>query len=192
MQTHDGQFQQDIGQLRPYLLKFAQLQLRDTHLAEDVVSETIVAALSKPQAFAGRSQLKTYLVGILKFKIVDQFRSNKGLVSLTPDDDGDGSEELEALLFKQDGHYETPPNAWGNPEGQLQTRQFFEVLEVCLANLPTQMARVFMMREWLELPSADICKETQLSTTNLHVSLHRARLRLRECLEIKWFSLNKD
>jgi RNA polymerase sigma-70 factor (TIGR02943 family) len=192
MQTPAVQFQLEVSQLRSYLLKFAQLQLRDTHLAEDVVSETIVAALSKPQAFAGLSQLKTYLVGILKFKIIDQFRNNKGLISLTPDDDGDGSAELEALLFGRDGHFETPPGTWGDPEGLLQTRQFFEVLEMCLAHLPPQMAKVFMMREWLEMSSTDICKETQLSTTNLHVSLHRARLRLRECLELKWFSLNKD
>jgi RNA polymerase sigma-70 factor (ECF subfamily) len=110
-------------------------------------------------------------------------------VSLQVDEgDGDGGEELEALLFKADGHFANEPADWGNPEQELSSRQFFAVLEACAEKLPPAMGRVFLMREWLELSSDEICKELSLTQTNLYVQLHRARLRLRECLELNWFA----
>lgn len=179
-------FEDDLAQHRGYLLRFARLQLRNDAWAEDAVSETIVAALARPQAFEQRSQLKTWLVGILKHKVVDLLRGRQREVALP--DDGDGGEELDALMFQADGHYATPPADWGDPERALSSRQFFEVLEACTEKLPPAMARVFMMREWLELSSDEICKELALTSTNLYVQLHRARLRLRECLELNWFA----
>jgi RNA polymerase sigma-70 factor (TIGR02943 family) len=175
-----------LAQHQPYLLRFARLQLRNDAWAEDAVSETLLAALSKPQSFDNRSQLKTWLVGILKHKVIDILRQRQREVSLEADE-GNGSEELDALAFKADGHFAVPPADWGNPEQELNSRQFFVVLEACAEKLPPAMARVFLMREWLELSSDDICKELQLTPTNLYVQLHRARLRLRECLELNWF-----
>ncbi|MGE0497305.1 MAG: sigma-70 family RNA polymerase sigma factor [Ramlibacter sp.] len=171
---------------RTYLLRFARLQLRNDSWAEDAVSETLLAALAKPQSFANRSQLKTWLVGILKHKVIDTLRLHAREVALVTDE-GDGSEELDALTFKANGHFAARPADWGNPEQDLNSRQFFEVLEACADKLPPAMGRVFLMREWLELPVADICKALQLTPTNLYVQLHRARLRLRECLELNWF-----
>ena len=80
------------------------------------------------------------------------------------------------------------PADWGNPEQDLGSRQFFEVLEACADKLPATQGRLFLMREWLEMSSDDICKELALTPTNLYVQLHRARLRLRECLELNWFA----
>lgn len=172
---------------RGYLLRFARLQLRNDAWAEDAVSETLLAALAKPQAFANRSQLKTWLVGILKHKVVDILRQRQREVALNPDD-GSDDDALEALLFKADGHFAAAPSDWGNPEQDLASRQFFQVLEACTEKLPATMGRVFLMREWLELSSDEICKELQLTPTNLYVQLHRARLRLRECLALNWFA----
>jgi RNA polymerase sigma-70 factor (ECF subfamily) len=177
----------ELAQHRGYLLRFARLQLRNDAWAEDAVSETLLAALAKPHSFGSRSQLKTWLVGILKHKVVDTLRERRREVSLASDD-GDGSEELEALAFKADGHFAEEPADWGDPERELSSRQFFAILEACTEKLPAAMARVFLMREWLELPSEEICKELQLTPTNLYVQLHRARLRLRECLELNWFA----
>ncbi|RYG07516.1 MAG: sigma-70 family RNA polymerase sigma factor [Burkholderiales bacterium] len=176
-----------LAEHQAYLLRYARLQLRNDAWAEDAVSETMLAALSKPQSFGNRSQLKTWLVGILKHKVIDILRQRQREVCLA-DDESDGSEELEALMFRPDGHYATQPAEWGDPEQALRSRQFFEVLEICCEKLPAAMARVFMMREWLELSSEEICKELGLTPTNLYVQLHRARLRLRECLEMNWFS----
>ena len=184
-------FQSEVAQLRSYLLRYARLQLRNDAWAEDAVSETLLAALSKPQSFAQRSQLKTWLVGILKHKLVDSLRSRRREVCL-PEGEGDGNEELDALMFQADGHFVTPPADWGDPERALASRQFFEVLEACTENLPPAMARVFMMREWLEMDSGEICQELGLTATNLYVQLHRARLRLRECLELRWFAASPN
>lgn len=180
-------FEAELASSRSYLMRFARLQLRNDAWAEDAVSETLLAALAKPQTFAQRSQLKTWLVGILKHKVIDILRARSREVSLGTDDDSDGSAELEALQFKADGHFANPPADWGNPEQNLNTRQFFEILEACTDKLPPALGRVFLMREWLELSSEEICKEMGLSTTHLYVQLHRARLRLRECLELNWF-----
>jgi len=171
-----------------YLLKFARLQLRNDAWAEDAVSETMLAAISRPQGFEQRSQLKTWLVGILKHKIIDAMRQNSREVCLSSGNDDEGADPLEHMAFKTDGHFAEKPAEWGNPEQELNSRQFFEVLEACTDKLPAVQGRLFLMREWLELSSEDICKELSLTPTNLYVQLHRARLRLRECLELNWFS----
>lgn len=178
---------QQVANARSYLLRFARLQLRNEVWAEDVVSETILAALSKPQAFAGRAQLRTWLVGILKHKVVDALRARGREVTLGADEDDVRSDPLEDMAFRSDGHYQEAPADWGNPEQNLQSRQFMQILEACAEKLPAVQGRLFLMREWLELSSEEICKELQLTPTNLYVQLHRARLRLRECLELNWF-----
>jgi RNA polymerase sigma-70 factor (TIGR02943 family) len=183
-------FEDQVAEQRSYLLRFARLQLRNDAWAEDAVSETLLAALTKPQSFGNRSQLKTWLVGILKHKVIDTLRQRQREVQLV-DDEGDGGAELDALLFKADGHYLQQPADWGDPQQELQSRQFFAVLEACTEKLPGAMGRVFLMREWLELSSEEICKELKLTPTNLYVQLHRARLRLRECLELNWFGSKK-
>jgi RNA polymerase sigma-70 factor (TIGR02943 family) len=180
-------FADQLGALRKDLLRYAQLQLRNEAWAEDVVSETLLVALERPESFDNRSQLKTWLIGILKYKILDKFRINKRELALPDNEDTSDSDMLEGLLFKADGHFETPPSDWGDPVAQLNRQEFFVVLEACMEKLPAQLGRLFLMREWLELSSEEICKELDLSLTNFYVQLHRARLRLRECLDINWF-----
>ncbi|MEY8878151.1 MAG: sigma-70 family RNA polymerase sigma factor [Leptothrix sp. (in: b-proteobacteria)] len=170
--------------LREPLMRYARKQLRNEAWAEDAVSETLLAALEKPQAFAGQSQLKTWLVGILKHKLVDQIRRHGREISASPED----GEDIDDLLFKADGHWREAPQEWGNPEATLGQRQFFEVLDACVDALPGQQGQVFMMREWLELDTAEICNQLGISSTNLFVILHRARLRLRDCLQATWFA----
>lgn len=177
-------FARQVQSLRPQLLRFARTQLRNEAWAEDAVSDTLLAALEKPQAFAGQSQLKTWLVGILKHKLIDQLRRHTREASLLTNEDG---EDLDELLFSTNGHWREPPGAWVSPEASLGERQFFEVLEACIEHLPPVQGRVFMMREWLGLETEEICKELAITATNLWVLLHRARLRLRECLQRQWF-----
>jgi len=180
-------FEPQIVELRAYLMKFARLQLRNEAWAEDAVSETVLAALSKPQRFDNRSQLKTWLVGILKHKIIDLLRQHGREVSSSAADDDD-MDPLDYLGFKTDGHFLEAPSDWGNPEQDLSSRQFMAVMDACANRLPANQGRLFLMREWLELSCDEICKELKLTPTNLYVQLHRARLRLRECLELNWFA----
>jgi RNA polymerase sigma-70 factor (TIGR02943 family) len=178
-------FARQVEMLRPQLLRFARTQLRNDAWAEDAVSDTLLAALEKPLSFSGQSQLKTWLVGILKHKVVDQLRRNSREATLLVSDDG---EDLDGALFTEDGAWRDLPADWGDPQASFNQHQFFEVLQACCDHLPPAQGRVFMMREWLELDSDQICKELAISSTNLWVLLHRARLRLRECLQSRWFS----
>jgi RNA polymerase sigma-70 factor (ECF subfamily) len=172
--------------MRPQLVRFAQLQLRNAALAEDAVQDALMAVLEKPERFAGQSSLRTYVTGILKFKIIDNLRAASRERQIDCAVDQSEDEALDAL-FLADGHTRDTPRQWGNPDGTLEQKDFFRVLEVCLEKLPAQGARLFMMREWLELETDDICKELALTPANVWVILYRARLRLRECLDLNWF-----
>jgi len=183
--TAPPDFTRQLEALRPGLLKYARLQLRNPAWAEDAVSDTLLAALENPQAFAGASQLKTWLIGILKHKLIDQIRRNSRELSTTASTE-DG-EDLDDLLFSANGHWRESPHDWGDPEAVLRQLDFMKVLEACVEKLPGQQGRLFMMREWLELESDEICKALAITPTNLWVMLHRARLRLRECLQAGWF-----
>jgi RNA polymerase sigma-70 factor (ECF subfamily) len=173
---------------RRYLLRVAQMQLRDADLAEDVVQETLVAALSARGGFSGRSSVKTWLTGILKHKIVDAIRQKQRQpVVLASFDEETDLEDFDPL-FKDNGAWAAPPADWGDPENALSRREFFDVMDLCLEKLPPNTARVFVMREVMELTSDEICKELTITANNLWVILYRARMALRLCLEQNWFA----
>jgi RNA polymerase sigma-70 factor (ECF subfamily) len=181
-----GPFDQALAALRPTLLRVARLQLRNDAWAEDAVSETLIAALEGRERFGGQSQLSTWVVGILKHKIIDQFRRGSREVSVDAIAADAGDDEVEHL-FRADGHRVNAPLEWGDPEESLARVQFFDILQMCVERLPTNLGRVFMMREWLELEIAEICKELSITATNCSVMMFRARMRLRECLEMSGY-----
>jgi RNA polymerase sigma-70 factor (TIGR02943 family) len=144
----------------------------------------------KTRSFAGQSQLKTWLVGILKHKVVDALRANLREVNASDLQGDRESDELDAIGFKADGHFSERPANWGNPDQDLGQKQFMVVMDACVNKLPPVQGRLFLMREWLEMDADEVCKEMGITTTNLYVQLHRARLRLRACLELNWFSVH--
>ena len=179
-----------LAALRRDLVRFAELQLRDRAAAEDAVQETLAAALSGRDRFAGRAALKTWVFAILKNKIVDHLRQRQRtatLSSLVPDDD---DEDDFAVLFDRKGFWrpDERPQTWGDPEATFAQQQFWVVFEACLTRLPENTARVFMMREFLGLDTPGICQELAITTSHCHVILHRARMGLRLCLEQRWFT----
>lgn len=184
-----------IEPLRARMVRFARLQLRDDALAEDAVQEALVGALRNAPSFSGRSAFATWVFGILKNKITDALRSrvrdrggkparSRGMEATVPGQDGATPEFFDGKgMWKP----ENRPARWGDPHDALENAQFWRVFEACLDALPENQARIFMMRQILELDSQEICETAGLSVTNLHVILHRARLRLRACLEGDWF-----
>jgi len=180
-----AEFRTRVEGERAYLLRYASLQLRDRASAEDAVQETLVAALAGEKGFAGRSNLRTWLTGILKHKIVDAIRRNSREAAFARDPAAD-LDDLDPL-FAADGHWAEPPSAWSNPDASLEQKQFFAALERCLAGLPAKTAQAFMMREHLGLDASEICKELGLTSTHYWVLLYRARVALRECLQANWF-----
>jgi RNA polymerase sigma-70 factor (ECF subfamily) len=178
--------ERELADLHPLLLRFARAQLRHDSLAEDVVSETLLALIEKPQGFEGRSSLRTYATGILKFKILDVLRGRGREVAIEPLDEQSMDDALDAL-FAADGHWRDPPPAWQQPERALEQSQFFAALQGCVDKLPARLGRIFMMREWLEMETEAICTELGITATNCGVMLYRARMGMRECLELNWF-----
>lgn len=177
---------QQLEAMRPTLLRFALLQLRNPELAEDAVQDALIAILEKPERFAGQSSLRTYVIGILKFKIIDNLRVATREKQIETYDEQSDDDAIDAL-FQADGHFHEMPKSWGNPDATLEQKDFFKTLQVCLDKLPAKTARIFMMREWLELETDEICKELCITTSNAWVLLYRARMRLRECLDLNWF-----
>jgi RNA polymerase sigma-70 factor (ECF subfamily) len=178
-----------LSDLRRQMLRFATLQLSDAHLAEDAVQEALIGALKNAGSFGRRSALKTWVFAILKNKIADTLRRKQRLVDASSLLREDEEEEDFSALFDAKGHWhmDDRPATWGSPELTLREGQFWKVFEACLDNLPGNQVRVFMMREFIELDTSEICATVGVTVTNLNVMLHRARLRLRECLEDRWF-----
>lgn len=184
--------EQQLSEHRPALFRYALLQLRDNELADDAVQETLLAAWQAATTFKAKAGLRTWLIGILKHKIADHWRrSGREIVSLDIDAIDDRNDSGEDAFFMDNGHWNNGPSTWHNPETAFEQQAFWTIYETCQDNLPPKMARVFTLRELVGLEAGEICRETGLSEANYWVTMHRARLRLRECLEIRWFNQTK-
>ncbi len=176
--------------LRPGMIRFARLQLRDDELAEDIVQDALIAAMAGAKGYAGRAAFNTWVLAILRNKIADAIRLRSrsiNISALAPEEEG--LDQAFDALFAPNAHWspESRPRNWGDPEDALQREQFWRVFEACLEHLPENTARIFMMREFLEFETAEICREFAISAGNCHVILHRARNALRQCLDQGWF-----
>jgi RNA polymerase sigma-70 factor (ECF subfamily) len=179
---------------RPVLFRYALLQLHDHELADDAVQETLLAAWQASANFEGKAQLRTWLIGILKHKIADYWRRSRREVVLPEFEpiDNDEDELDEDEFFTSTGQWSGGPRTWNDPEAALNQQEFWAIFEICQNALPPKMARVFMLRELVGLEAFEVCQDTGLSEANYWVTMHRARLRLRECLEIRWFNRTKQ
>lgn len=182
-----------LAEHRPLLFRYALLQLRDNELADDAVQETLLAAWQSSANFEGKAGLRTWLIGILKHKISDHWRRNSHEVTTADfdqiDNDEDGADE--DAFFMSNGDWNGDPTTWNDPEAAFAQQKFWVIYAICHSNLPPKMAQVFMLRELVGLETDEVCRETGLSNANYWVTIHRARLRLRECLEIRWFNPSK-
>ena len=170
------------------LYRFAILRLNDENLAQDMVQETFLSALKNIKKFGQKSSVQTWLVTILKNKIIDHYRKSfmadkNGNSSTLPDDDL--SDYLENGMWDRE---KAPKNWHESAEDIFEENEFFKVLHQCLSFLPEQAGKVFLLREIDGLGSTEICKELDISTSNLWVLLHRARNGLRKCIEKTWLN----
>ncbi len=181
-----------------YLYRYAMFRLRDPAVAEDVVQETLLAALQSYSKFGGRGSERTWLIGILKHKVADYFRR---LSREAPIGEMEGEDFEHQELFMQTGDWvghwvsaaepeksHLGPIEWrANPEDLLQQSEFWEVFNRCLSPLPPRIASAFTMREVDGLSSDEICEILDIRMNNLWVMLYRARTHLRRCIEMNWF-----
>ena len=175
-----------LASIRVDMLRFARLQLHDQSLAEDAVQEALTSAYISRDKFQGKSQLKTWLFSILRYKIIDIIRQNVKKNEYT------GSQEnpLDQELFDERGHWleEATPTNWQQPDQDLEDENFWKIFQICMDHLPEATSRVFSMREFLGLKTSEICQQLGLTESNCWVILHRARSQLRLCLEREWIN----
>ncbi|MDQ6986892.1 MAG: sigma-70 family RNA polymerase sigma factor [Mariprofundaceae bacterium] len=185
--THDPQ--QWLAEYGDYLFRFALFRLSDNEIAKDMVQETLIAAWKAKKNFRGDSSLRTWLVGIMKHKITDHIRKEIRGRKLSDALEHDPT----SSMFDQNDHWAKPVQGWeDDPERLCSNQQFLKALHHCVAALPEQHRNVFTLRELNGEDTDSICNALDISSTNLHVIMHRARLALRQCLEKNWFGNGKD
>lgn len=150
------------------------------------MQETLLAAVESASAFSGGSELRTWLIGILKFKIVDALRARaRDPLPASQLEAELRTEDLDAS-FDGEGLWSRAPSPWDDPAGAAHQRAFLRVLQACVDRLTPNAARAFMLRELFGLESAEVCELLRLSRSNLGVLLYRARMSLRRCIELRW------
>ena len=167
------------------LYRYALARVKRPEVAEDLVQDTFIAALRSAEQYAGDAPAVNWLLGILRHKILDHYRAAyraEPVAEGLPDDD-----QL-AGLFDERGHWRQHPGPWEVDDDLLLRRdEFWAAFRKCLEALPARLQDAFTLRVLDDSPREEVCKALRISTTNLWVSLHRARLRLRACLEVHWF-----
>lgn len=168
------------------LYRYALLRVGDADLAEDLVQESFLAALHARERFSARSSERTWLIGILKRKIVDHVRH--AVRERAPDRPEEFTGQDDAF-FAKSGKWKSLPGRWGrDPRSDSENREFWAVIRHCLTLLPSKLADAFLLRELDQMDGDEVCKVLDISATNLWARLHRARLRLQECLQTNWFT----
>jgi RNA polymerase sigma-70 factor (TIGR02943 family) len=168
------------------LYKYALLRVRSPEMAEDLVQETLCAALRTYSNFQGKSSERSWLCGILKNKICDYFRKRGRETCFTDLEFLD--DEMSHKFIDQGWNHDLGPAEWkSEAEVFIDRAEFWKVFRDCLSKLPARVADVFMLREMDGMEAAQICEALKISQNNLWVMLHRARMALRECLELNWF-----
>jgi RNA polymerase sigma-70 factor (ECF subfamily) len=172
-----------------YLFRFALSRLRDRVVAEDLVQETFLAAFKGRERFKGASSERTWLVSILKRKLVDHMRRKGREQTMS---DLATSERWVEALFDERGSWKKKRSKWGaDPESAFEKAEFWSIFAACMRKLPERLANAFMLRELEQLDTQEVCKVLEISANNLWVMLHRARLGLCHCLEVNWFGSKK-
>jgi RNA polymerase sigma-70 factor (TIGR02943 family) len=168
------------------LYRYAILRVRSPDRAADLVQNTFVEALRVRHPFAGRSSEQTWLIGILRHKIIDHLRKSE---SQTAAKGGDGDRSVEESPFDRRGRFKASVASWPlEPSMELDTREFWEIISRCLSKLPGSLADAFFLRELDGLDSDQIQRALGITPASLWNRLHRARSLLRECLQLNWFS----
>ena len=164
------------------LYAYAMSRLKNADAAEDAVQETLLGALKNLSHFPPASDVGPWLMGILKKKVVDRQRQSTRGETATGD-----SDPILDNLFDRNGNWSVAARA-ADPLrlDSLEQSEFMGILKRCLKGLPPNQAAVFVGRELNERKPEDLCKELGVSSTNLWVLMHRARLRLADCIRARW------
>ncbi len=172
------------------LFRYARLRVAKREVAEDLVQDTFLAAISSREPFRGGASVRTWLISILRRKIIDYYRKVSAARARGEVDATGGDEKYG--WFTPDGSWQQAVAPWPAPPQIAEDREFWSVLEACLGHLPRGLAAVFVLRELMGLEAAELQESLTLTAGNLRVRLFRARQLLRTCLEKNWFGADGD
>ena len=167
-----------------YLYNYAITRLDNQELAKDIVQETFFSALKGKDGFRGQASERTWLVSILKRKIIDHYRKINS---------AKGQKEVKMNFLEsgdQKGSWieERVPQSWGNDADKaIENEELKTALNNCIENLPDKYRIVFLLKTVRKYETEEICNELGITSSNLWVIIHRARTQLRKCMEDKWF-----
>ncbi|CDF78246.1 ECF subfamily RNA polymerase sigma-24 factor [Formosa agariphila KMM 3901] len=173
-----------IDSYSDYLYNYTISRVSDAEIAKDLVQDTFFAGLKSMKNFKGEASERTWLISILKRKIIDHYRkinSKKGKAEVRmsytteSEDEGDWLEERVA------------DDSYKNAEDVLENIELSEAIYNCLDKLPTKQAQVFKMKTIENYDTDIICNELNITPSNLWVIIHRARTSLSSCLEKNWY-----
>ena len=168
------------------LYRFALTRVRSEATAEDLVQETLLAGFLAFDKFSGSSTVRTWLVGILKHKIIDHYRKHSRERTLLNDDES--ANDVLAYQFDQQGNWQVDLVEWGTPDKSMDDEQFWLAFNDCLTRLPQRMADLLLLRTVDGLAAEECCALLGFESDNqLWVTLSRTRVKLRQCLETNWF-----
>ncbi len=183
--NHNAEIAALFEQNADYLYNFAITRVNDGPLAEDLVQDTFISALKNYDTFKSKSKASTWLIAILKNKIIDYYRKKvrelhrESLDELSNFDD----------FFNEKGHWKegSLPQDWNiDSTKNLEQKEFYDILQKCLARL-TEIQRIaFVMKHMDDAKTEEICKELEITASNYWVIIHRAKLQLRQCIETHW------
>jgi RNA polymerase sigma-70 factor (ECF subfamily) len=167
------------------LFRFARLRVRDQNIAEDLVQDTFLSALRAYESFQHRSSIRTWLIGILRNKIIDHFR--KAGRAMSADETAFDKKAVDDF-FDETDHWRVPPGDWGTePNLSAENREFWNTFESCVLKLPRTLVDAFCLRDLYACEAEEVCRVLDVSESNLSVRTYRARMLLRKCLEFNWF-----
>lgn len=168
-----------------YLYNYTITRVSNSDLAKDLVQETFFAGLKSMKNFQGKASERTWLISILKRKIIDHYRkinSKKGKAEVRMNFYNDGEREGEWIE-------ERVPNSWSSDtDKDIVNDELKAALENCIDNLPEKYSMVFRMKTIQGFETEEVCKELGITASNLWVIIHRARTQLRRCMEDNWFN----
>ena len=172
------------------LFGFAFRYVSDRTVAEDLVQECLLGALKARSSFAGSSSERTWLIGILKNKVMDHFRKSSRETPLNEPEQLSDTDDTDYISTGPDAGTWQPnrrPSPWSvDPNDPVEQKQFWEYLKRCLEGLDQRLAKVYNMRDIQEIEYDEVCNVMAVTPTNLRVMLHRARKLIRHCLETNW------
>lgn len=179
-----------LARLRAPMLSYARSKIDNPSVAEDCVQEALLGALEGISRFNRASTLKTWVFSILRFKLADAMRRQKRFADADAVTARDEAEQDFSVLFDEKGHWhpDSWPQRWQTPDDAASEQQLRTIIDLCVEHLPPRHAQIFLMREVLTMDTPTIVQATGLTTTHINVNLYRARMRLRECLNTRWFA----